>query len=61
MSEEIIEKANLYKHKLVWKVAFNLTSLKNNNLKCVLNIIDFVNISTVFLTSNNKNILKVPG
>ena len=61
MSEEIIEKRNLYKYKLVLKLAFNLTSLKNNNLKCVLNIIDFVNMSTVFLTSNNKNILKVPG
>ena len=61
MSEEIIEKRNLYKYKLVRNLAFNLTSLKNNNLKCVLNIIDFVNISTVFLTSNNKNILKVPG
>ena len=61
MSEEIIEKRNLYKYKLVRKLAFNLTSLKNNNLKCVLNIIDFVNMSTVFLTSNNKNILKVPG
>ena len=60
MSEEIIEKRNLYKYKLVRNLAFNLTSLKNNNLKCVLNIIDFVNISTVFLTSNNKNILKVP-
>ena len=61
MSEEIIEKRNLYKYKLVRNLAFNFTSLKNNNLKCVLNIIDFVNISTVFLTSNNKNILKVPG
>ena len=46
------------KHKIVWKLAFNLTSLKNNNLKCVLYIIDFVNITKVFLTSNNKNILK---
>ena len=46
------------KHKLVQKLAFNLTSLKND-LKCVLNIRDFVNITTVFLTSNNKNILKV--
>ena len=61
MSEEIIEKRNLYKYKLVQKLAFNLTSRKNNNLKCVLNIIDFVNISAVFLTSNSKNILKVPG
>ena len=61
MSEEIIEKRNLYKYKLVRKLAFNVTPLKNNNLKCVFNIIDFVNISTVFLTSNNKNILKVPG
>ena len=61
MSEEIIEKRNLYKYKLLQKLAFNLTSLKNNNLKCVLNIIDFVNISTVFLTNNSKNILKVPG
>ena len=61
MSEEIIEKRNLYKYKLLQKLAFNLTSLKNNNLKCVLNIIDFVNISTVFLTTNSKNILKVPG
>ena len=46
------------KHKLVRTLAFNLASLKNN-LKCVLNIIDFVHITTVFLTSNNKNILKV--
>ena len=61
MSEEIIEKRNLYKYNLVRKLAFNLTSLENNDLKCVLNIIDFVHISTVFLTSNNKNILKVPG
>ena len=45
------------KHKLVRTLAFNLTSLKND-LKCVLNIIDFVHITTVFLTSNNKNILK---
>ena len=59
MSKEIIEKRNLYKYKLVGKLAFNLTSLKNNNSKCVLNIIDFVNISTTFLTSNNKTILKV--
>ena len=46
------------KHKLVRTLAFNLTSLEKN-LKCVLNIIDFVHITTVFLTSNNKNILKV--
>ena len=46
------------KHKLVRRLAFNLTSLKNG-LKCVLNIIDFVHTTTVFLTSNNKNILKV--
>ena len=46
------------KHKTVRTLAFNLTSLKNE-LKCVLNIIDFVHITTVFLTSNNKNILKV--
>ena len=46
------------KRKLVRTLAFNLTSLKND-LKCVLNIIDFVHITTVFLTSNNKNILKV--
>ena len=45
------------KHKLVWTLAFDLTSLKNN-LKFVLHIVDFVNITTVFLTSNNKNILK---
>ena len=30
-----------------------------NDLKCVLNIIDFVHITTVFLTNNNNNILKV--
>ena len=46
------------KHKLVRTLAFNLTSLKND-LKCVLNIIDFVHITTVLLTSNYKNILKV--
>ena len=46
------------KHKTVRTLAFSLTSLKNE-LKCVLNIIDFVHITTVFLTSNNKNILKV--
>ena len=45
------------KHKLVRKLAFDLTSPKDN-LKFVLHIIDFVNITTVFLTSNNKNILK---
>ena len=45
------------KHKLVRKLASDLTSLKND-LKFVLHIIDFVNIITVFLTSNNKNILK---
>ena len=42
---------------------FNLTSLKND-LKCVLNVVDFVNITTVFLASNNRNILnarKVQG
>ena len=27
-------------------------------IKCVLNIIDFVHITTVFLTSDDKNILK---
>ena len=59
MPKEIIEKRNLYKHKLVRKLAFNLTYLKNNNLKCVLNIIDIFNITTIFLTSNDKNILKV--
>ena len=37
-------------------VAFDLTSLKND-VKFVLHIIYFVNIITVFLTSNNKNIL----
>ena len=41
-------------HKLV---AFDLIS-DLNDLKFVLHIIDFVNIITVFLTSNNKNILK---
>ena len=46
------------KHKTVRTLAFSLTSLKNE-LKCVLNIIDFVHITMVFLTSNNKNILKV--
>ena len=46
------------KNKLVWTLEFNLTSLKND-LKCVLNIIDFVHTTTVFLTSNKKNILKV--
>ena len=46
------------KHKTVRTLAFSLTSLKNE-LKYVLNIIDFVHITTVFLTSNNKNILKV--
>ena len=45
------------KHKLVWTLAFDLTSPKND-LKFVLHIIDFVNITMVFLTSNNKNILK---
>ena len=33
------------KHKLVRRLAFNLTSLKNG-LKCVLNIIDFVHTTT---------------
>ena len=46
------------KNKLVWTLAFNLTSLKSD-LKCSFNIIDFVHLRTVFLTSNNKNILKV--
>ena len=46
------------KHKAVRTLAFSVTSLKNE-LKSVLNIIDFVHIKTVFLTSNNKNILKV--
>ena len=46
------------KHKPVQTLAFNLTSLKND-LKCVLNIVDFLHITTVFLTSNNKNTLKV--
>ena len=46
------------KYKLVRTLAFNLTFLKND-LKCVLNIVDFVHITTVFLTSNNKNILQV--
>ena len=45
------------KHKLVLTLAFNLTFLKND-VKRVLYIIDFVHITTVFLTSN-KNILKV--
>ena len=53
MNEEISNK-----HKLVRTLTFNLTSLRNN-LKYVLNIIDFVHITTVLLTSNNKNILKV--
>ena len=35
-----------------------LTSLKND-LKCALNIRGFVHITTVFLTSNKKNILKL--
>ena len=46
------------KYKTVRTLAFNLTSLKNK-LKCFLNTIDFVHITTVFLTSHNKNILKV--
>ena len=46
------------KHTTVPTLAFNLISLKNE-LKCVLNIMNFVHITTVFLTSNNKNILKV--
>ena len=46
------------KHKLVRRLAFNLTSLRND-LKCVLNITDFVHITKVFLTNNNNNILKV--
>ena len=45
------------KHKLVWTLVFNVTSLKND-LKCVLSFIDFIHITTAFLTSNNKNILK---
>ena len=53
LNEEISKK-----HKLVHTIAFNLTSLKSN-LRCVLNIIDFVHKTTVFLTSNNKNNLKV--
>ena len=46
------------KHKVVWTFVFNLTSLKND-LNCVWNIIDFVHITTVFLTSKNNNIQKV--
>ena len=46
------------KHKTVGTLAFNPTSLKSE-LKCVLNIIEFVYITTVFLTSNDKNIIKV--
>ena len=46
------------KHRTVRTLAFRLTSLINE-LKSGLNIIDFVHITTVFLTSNNKNILKV--
>ena len=46
------------KHKLMRTLASNFTSLKND-LKCVLNIIEFVYMTMVFLTSNNKNILKV--
>ena len=53
LNEEIFSK-----HKLVRSLAFNIKSLKND-LKCVLNIIDFVHLATVFLSSNNKNILKV--
>ena len=46
------------KHKAIRTLAFNLTSRKNE-LKCVLNVLDFVHITTVYLTSNSKNILKV--
>ena len=46
------------KHKTDRTLAFSLISLKNE-LKYVLNIIDFVHITTVFLSSNNQNILKV--
>ena len=47
-----------HKYKLDQTFAFKLKSLKKD-LKCVLNIIDFVHITTAFLTSNNKNTLKV--
>ena len=53
LNEEISKK-----HKVVWTFVFNLTSLKND-LNCVWNIIDFVHITTVFLTSKNNNIQKV--
>ena len=58
LSKQILNEEISNKRKLVRALAFELTSLENY-LKCVLNIIDFVHITTVFLTSNNKNILKV--
>ena len=52
MNEEISNK-----HKLVRTLTFDLTSPKIDS-KFNLRIIDFVNITTVFLTGNNNNILK---
>ena len=53
--ERLLSEKISNKHKPVWTLAFNLPSLK----KCVLNIVDFIHITTVLLTSNSKNILKV--
>ena len=41
------------KHKVVWTFVFNLTSLKND-LNCVWNIIDFVNIQKVWKVQGKR-------